>query len=71
MTEQAYMSVAEVAAYLGVSQDWVYEKAAAGELPSYKFGGHRRFKREELDAYVESHRSGPAGSVTSLAERRG
>jgi excisionase family DNA binding protein len=60
VNEQAYMSAQEVAAYLGVSADWVYEKAAAGELPSYKFGGHRRFRRDELDAYAEAHREGRA-----------
>lgn len=70
--EQGYMSVAEAAAYLGVSRDWVYEKAAAGDLPSYKFGGHRRFRKAELDAWVEAHRSGPErpAAVTSLQAKR-
>jgi excisionase family DNA binding protein len=58
VTERAYMSAQEVAAYLGVSTDWAYEKAAAGELPSYKFGGHRRFRRDELAAWAEAQRQG-------------
>ena len=60
-SKDGYIGVPEAAEYLGVSADWVYEKAAAGELPSYKFGGHRKFKRSELDEYVAAHRSGPAG----------
>jgi excisionase family DNA binding protein len=60
VNEREYMSAQEVAAYFGVSTDWVYERAAAGELPSYKFGGHRRFRRSELDAWAEAQREGQA-----------
>jgi len=68
--EPQYLSAQEVAAYLGVSTDWVYEHAAAGELPSYKFGGHRRFRRDELDAWAEAQRQGPALSENHASSEK-
>jgi excisionase family DNA binding protein len=46
---EPWVGVDDLAHVLGVSADWVYEKAAAGELPSYKFGGHRRFRISEVE----------------------
>jgi excisionase family DNA binding protein len=40
---EPWIAAGELAELLGVSTDWVYEKAASGELPSHVFGGHRRF----------------------------
>jgi excisionase family DNA binding protein len=59
---EALLSVKEVAAYLGVSEDFVLRRAAAGELPSFAFPGpsgvrcERRFRREEVDAWLERYR---------------
>jgi excisionase family DNA binding protein len=43
---------------LGVSTDWVYENAASGELPSYVFGGHRRFRLSEVETWASEHMHG-------------
>lgn len=42
----------DVADYLKVSRSWVYWHAEAGNLPSVKIGGHRRFFPDEIEAYV-------------------
>jgi excisionase family DNA binding protein len=43
------MTADEVAEVFGMSRDWVYERALAGDLPSYKLpGGKRRFLYSEL-----------------------
>lgn len=55
---EPWIGVDDLALALGVSTDWVYEKAAAGELPSYKFGGHRRFRVSEVEAWASEHASG-------------
>ena len=40
---ESMMTARQVAELLGVHENWVYDRAATGELPSYKIGGTRRF----------------------------
>ena len=40
---ESMMTARQVAELLGVHENWVYDQAATGELPSYKIGGTRRF----------------------------
>ena len=64
------MTADEVAEVLGMSRDWVYERALAGELPSYKFpGGKRRFLYSELLEAVRRFRQAPPGDVRRLGGR--
>ena len=44
--------VNDVAEYLGVSSSWVYLHAEAGDLPSLRIGGLRRFSPEAIRAYA-------------------
>jgi excisionase family DNA binding protein len=44
----------ELAAYLNVSKSWVYEKAAAGILPSLKVCGALRFDPAAIRTWVVS-----------------
>lgn len=53
---ESMMTVREVAELLGVHENWVYDHAASGELPSYKIGGTRRFDRGEIRGYIAEHR---------------
>jgi excisionase family DNA binding protein len=55
---EPWISVDDLALVLGVSTDWVYEKAASGDLPSYKFGGHRRFRVSEVEDWASQCSSG-------------
>lgn len=52
------VSVQEVALFLGVSTDWVYERAAADDLPCYVLGRHLRFDLEEVWGVVQTWRRG-------------
>ena len=47
----------------------MYDQAAAGDLPSYKFGGTRRFRRDDIDAWLAAHREGgdPAATTAEAA----
>jgi excisionase family DNA binding protein len=45
-----------VAELLGVHENWVYDQAAGGALPSYKIGGTRRFDPDELKAWIAERR---------------
>lgn len=53
------ISIEGAATALGMSVDWMYEKAAAGEIPSYKYGGRRRFRVSELEAWLQDQREAP------------
>jgi excisionase family DNA binding protein len=50
------MTVRQVAELLGVHENWVYDQAASGELPSYKIGGTRRFDPDELRGWIAGRR---------------
>ncbi len=64
------MSADEVADVLGMSRDWVYERALAGDLPSYKLpGGKRKFLYSELLAAVQRYRQGRGDDVPRLRRR--
>lgn len=53
-SEDVLWTVAEVAAYLKVSRDWVYRRAAAGDLPARKVGTHLRFLKSEVVAWLDA-----------------
>jgi excisionase family DNA binding protein len=53
---ESMMTVRQVAELLGVHENWVYDQAASGELPSYKVGWARRFDPDELRGWIAEHR---------------
>ncbi len=53
------------ATYLGVSQRLVYKLADQGDLRGYKLGRVIRFRRVDLDAYLEANVIQP-GDLTHL-----
>jgi excisionase family DNA binding protein len=55
---EPWIAAGELGDLLGVSTDWVYENAASGELPSYVFGGHRRFRLSEVEVWASEHAHG-------------
>ena len=54
--EKGYFSVAEVSRYLGVKPSTIYQWVKEGKIPHYKLCKMKRFKREEIDAWMENHR---------------
>lgn len=58
MTER-WLSVDEVAEYLGVSRDTVYTWVTNKGMPGYKVGRFWKFKCDDVDAWV---RDGGAAS---------
>src|SRR4051794_1222680 len=68
---ESMMTARQVAELLGVHENWVYDQAAAGQLPSYKIGGARRFDPAELRAWLAEHREGASSRmVDPRASRR-
>ena len=54
-----FLTVAEVAQLLGVAKSFVYRRTSQGHgdpIPCYRFGGHLRFLRPEVEAWAAQHR---------------
>ena len=70
MIDEDILTIEEVAKYLRVSERTVYEWAQKGEIPSGKIGTVWRFKRSELEKWVDDRLSGnklvPQGSGIHL-----
>ncbi len=62
-----WLSVEEMAEYLGVSRDTVYVWIAKKDMPAHKVGRFWKFKTEEVDEWV---RSGKASEETDSAAGR-
>jgi excisionase family DNA binding protein len=44
------LTVEQVAERLGVTKDWVWAHARAGQIPHVQLGRYRRFREEALEA---------------------
>jgi excisionase family DNA binding protein len=56
--ESEWLTLGQAAKYLGVAQSTIRKWSDLGRVPAfYTPGGHRRYKRADLDAFLE--RSGP------------
>jgi excisionase family DNA binding protein len=52
--EDRWLSVDEIANYLGVKPDTVYKWLARTEIPGHKVGRLWKFKTEEVDRWVRA-----------------
>ena len=68
---ERFLSADEVAELLGMSRDWVNERALARDPPSYKLpGGKRRFLHSELMQAAKRFRERGGGSLAVASIRR-
>lgn len=61
--EDRWLSVAEIAEYLGVTRDSVYRWIDSRNMPSHRVGRRWKFRKEEIDEWVRS-----GGADDRLAE---
>jgi len=59
--DDRWLSVDEIAAYLGVKRDTVYKWIDRKGMPAHKAGRLWKFKKGEVDAWVRSGRSHERG----------
>lgn len=52
--EDRWLSVEEIATYLGVSKDTVYNWINKKSMPSHKIGRLWKFKQKEVDDWVRN-----------------
>lgn len=53
--ESDILTLDEVAAYLKAGKRTVYRLTADGKLPGFKLGGTWRFRRSDLDKWIEAN----------------
>jgi excisionase family DNA binding protein len=51
------LTLKEVADYLKLAEKTAYKLAAAGQLPGFKVGGSWRFKKSDIDAWIEESKA--------------
>ena len=54
------LTTEQVASWLGVPKSFIYRRTCRGHLdpiPSYRFGGHLRFRADEVAAWIAEHRN--------------
>lgn len=51
------LTLKEVAAYLKLADNTAYRLASEGKLPGFKVGGSWRFKREDLEGWIEKQKT--------------
>jgi excisionase family DNA binding protein len=56
---EPFISVAQVAAHLGLPKSWVYKQVAARAIPFYKLGHYVCFRLSEVEEWLESRRVEP------------
>jgi excisionase family DNA binding protein len=58
------LTIADVAAWLGVSKAWVYDHVTRKEprLPCVRFGEITRFRQGEIEEFLREHGGGSSGS---------
>jgi excisionase family DNA binding protein len=60
------MTLEEVSAYLRLSKDTVYRMAQAAKIPASKLGTQWRFRKSEIDAWIDKNKNTPPGQAVSL-----
>ena len=58
-SEGELMTLPEVAQYLGLAERTIYLWAQLGRLPAFKLGSSWRFRKSEVDGWLETQRTGP------------
>ena len=57
MMEDRWLSVDEIAAYIGIKRDTVYKWIANKRMPAHKVGRLWKFRKEEVDDWVRQYKT--------------
>lgn len=57
MVETDILTIREVADYLRITEKTAYRLAANETLPGFKVGGSWRFRKSEIEAWIENQKT--------------
>lgn len=66
--EERWLSVDDVAAYLGIRRDTIYKWIDRKKMPAHKVGRLWKFRRADIDKWVVSGMADESQPETSPAE---
>ena len=72
-TDEVFLTTEEVLEYLQVNLRTVYRLIKAGRIPAVRVGRQWRFRKRDIDAWLDSQRTAAGGSpplTTSARQRR-
>jgi excisionase family DNA binding protein len=69
--EDRWLSVDEIVAYLGVSRDTIYAWIAERGLPAHRVGRLWKFKKDAVDAWIQSGGADATRVADAPAKSRG
>lgn len=58
-----------LAEYLRVKESWVYQQVHTHSLPCFKVGKYPRFKKAQIDKWMESKAVRPIPALTAVKRR--
>ncbi len=62
-----FLNVDQIAEYLGIKKSSIYSKVERKEIPHYKVGNLLRFRKSDIDAWMEEFRVRPM-DIPTLAK---
>ena len=65
--DDTLFTVKSLARYLETSTKWVYERVQLKEIPYIKVGKHVRFKKSDIDRWLDSLKVSPMGFPSGVA----
>jgi excisionase family DNA binding protein len=68
--DAALWDAEDVARYFKASRSWAYQQAEAGNIPSLRIGGLRRFEPEAVKAYARGGKLPPSKVVPIRGDGR-
>lgn len=54
MSEDDIFTIRELATYLKLAEKTAYRLASEGKLPGFKVGGSWRFRKSEVDSWIQT-----------------
>jgi len=57
MVDDRWLSVEEIAAYLGIKRETLYKWLAEKDMPAHKVGRLWKFRKDEIDEWIRSGES--------------
>ena len=64
MKSNEIFTIKEVSAYLKITEKTIYRLASEAKLPAFKIGGSWRFKKSEIDHWIEKQSNMPKNKRT-------
>jgi excisionase family DNA binding protein len=66
-TDEVFLTTEEVLEYLQVNLRTVYRLIKAGKIPAVRVGRQWRFRKRDIDAWLDSQRSAGGGATSAAA----